>query len=100
VLSDISVTIWIGYGILKKCAQILFVICLACLYHRKCCLGSEQRWLYTSGFEKYDVQQRMAQNGLLLTQNDLDNIARDFIHYFNSSEEFIHLTVQIGWTSH
>jgi integral membrane protein (TIGR01906 family) len=84
-------------GILKKCAQILFVICLALLvFTGSVAWAVNSAWLYTSGFEKYDVQQTLAQNGLPVTENDLDNIAGDFVHYFNSSEEFIHLTVQIN----
>lgn len=82
--------------IIARFAQIIFIICLPLLvFTGSVAWAVNSAWLYTSGFEKYDVQQILAQNGLPLTENDLDNIARDFIHYFNSSEEFIHLTVQI-----
>jgi integral membrane protein (TIGR01906 family) len=82
--------------IIGKFAQILFFICLPLLvFTGSVAWAVNSAWLYTSGFEKYDVQQILAQNGLPVTENDLDNIAGDFIHYFNSSEEFIHLTVQI-----
>jgi integral membrane protein (TIGR01906 family) len=82
--------------IIARFAQILFIICLTLLVFTGAVVWAvNSAWLYTSGFEKYDVQQTLVQNGLPLTENDLDNIARDFIHYFNSSEEFIHLTVQI-----
>ena len=52
------------------------------------------RWLYTHGFEKYNVRQSLADNGLYLTNADMANIARGFISYWNSSEEYISLTVQ------
>jgi integral membrane protein (TIGR01906 family) len=41
------------------------------------------------------VQESLAENGLPLTSTDLRDIAHGFIHYFNSGEEFIHLTVPI-----
>jgi len=83
--------------IIGKFAQVLFVICLPLVvFTGSVAWAVNSAWLYNSGFEKYDVQQSLAQNGLSVTQNDLNNITRDFIHYFNSSEEFIHLTVQIN----
>ncbi len=83
--------------IIIRFAQIIFIICLPLLvFTGSVAWAVNSTWLYTSGFEKYNVQQTLAQNGLPLTQNDLDNIARDFVHYFNSREEFIHLTVQIN----
>ena len=51
-------------------------------------------WLYTHGFEKYNVKQSLSENGLNLTDTDMSGIARGFIRYFNSGEEFINLTVQ------
>lgn len=53
-------------------------------------------WLYTSGFDKYSVADSLAQNGLPVTKADLRQIASGFVHYFNSSDEYIHLTVQTG----
>ncbi len=83
--------------IIGKFAQVLFVICLPLVvFTGSVAWAVNSAWLYNSGFEKYDVQQSLAQNGLSVTQNDLNNITRDFIHYFNSSEEFIHLTLQIN----
>jgi integral membrane protein (TIGR01906 family) len=83
--------------IIGKFAQILFVICLPLLvFTGSVAWAVNSVWLYTSGFEKYDVQETLAKNGLPLTSNNLKDIARDFIHYFNSSEEYINLTVQIN----
>ena len=39
-------------------------------------------------------RQSLADNGLYLTNADMANIARGFISYWNSSEEYISLTVQ------
>jgi len=52
------------------------------------------QWLYTSGFQKYAVADVLAQNGLPVTRTDLRQIAGGFVHYFNSGDEYIHLTVQ------
>ena len=45
-------------------------------------------WLYTSGFDKYDVSQTTG-----LAQPELEKAARGLINYFNSGEEYINLTV-------
>jgi integral membrane protein (TIGR01906 family) len=45
-------------------------------------------WLYTNGFEKYNVSQTTG-----LSQTELEKAARGLINYFNSDEEYISLTV-------
>jgi integral membrane protein (TIGR01906 family) len=83
--------------VLIKIAQIIFIICLPLLvFTGSVAWAVNSAWLYTSGFEKYDVREILANNGLPVTETDLDNIARGFIRYFNSSEERIDLTVQIN----
>ena len=76
-------------------ARIIFVVCVPVLL-LTAVIASEvnSSWLYTHGFEKYDVRQSLGDNGLNLTDADMAGIARGFIHYFNSSEEYISLTVQ------
>ena len=75
--------------------RVIFVICLPVLLLTAVIAGEVNcSWLYTHGFEKYDVKQSLADNGLNLTDADMAGIARGFIHYFNSSEEYINLTVQ------
>jgi integral membrane protein (TIGR01906 family) len=75
--------------------RIVFVVCLPVLLLTTAIAGEVNcNWLYTHGFEKYDVRQSLADNGLNLTNTDMAGIARGFIRYFNSSEEFISLTVQ------
>jgi integral membrane protein (TIGR01906 family) len=76
-------------------ARILFVICLPCLLLTASIAGAvNSSWLYTHGFEKFNVRQSLADNGYYLTQADMSDIARGFIHYWDSSEQYINLTVQ------
>jgi uncharacterized membrane protein len=75
--------------------RLLFIICLPVLLVTVTIAGAVNcSWLYTHGFEKYDVRQSLADNGLNLTSADMKGIARDFIHYFNSGDDYINLTVQ------
>jgi integral membrane protein (TIGR01906 family) len=76
-------------------ARCIFIICLPLLLLTATIAGAVNcSWLYTHGFEKYDVKQSLADNGLNLTDADMNGIAKGFIHYFNSSDEYINLTVQ------
>jgi len=83
--------------IISRIAQWLFILCLPVLG-----LTASIAWavnssqFYTYRFEKYDVQQSLAEEGLTLTDSQLKDIADGFIHYFNSGEELIHLTVMQG----
>jgi integral membrane protein (TIGR01906 family) len=80
--------------ILSYLAQWVFVLCLPLLVLTgSIAWACNSTWLYTTGFEKYDVPQTLARAGLSLTQQDFKDIARGFIHYFNSGEEYINLTV-------
>jgi integral membrane protein (TIGR01906 family) len=81
--------------ILMSAARVLFIICLPCLLLTSaiaCAVNSS--WLYTHGFEKFNVRQSLADNGYYLTRADMSNIARGFIHYWDSNEQYINLTVQ------
>ena len=76
-------------------ARWIFIICLPFLLLTATIAGAVNcSWLYTHGFAKYDVKQSLADNGLNLTDADMTEIARGFIHYFNSNEKYINLTVQ------
>jgi integral membrane protein (TIGR01906 family) len=76
-------------------ARIIFVVCLPVLLLTAVIAGEvNSSWLYTHGFEKYDVRQSLADNGLNPSNADMAGIARGFIHYFNSNQEYINLTVQ------
>jgi integral membrane protein (TIGR01906 family) len=81
--------------IVMSVARILFIICLPCLLLTAAIAGAvNSSWLYTHGFEKFNVRQSLADNGYYLTQADMSNIARGFIHYWDSNEQYISLTVQ------
>ncbi len=48
---------------------------------------------YVDRFEKYHVRESLARQGLVLSSEQMHDIAVDFIRYFNSNERFIELTV-------
>jgi len=83
--------------ILQRVARWLFILCLPVL-----AMTASIAWavnnsqFYTYRFEKYDVRQNLAEDGLILTDNQFQAIATGFIRYFNSSGELIHLTVIQG----
>ncbi|HEX9897199.1 MAG TPA: DUF1461 domain-containing protein [Dehalococcoidales bacterium] len=80
--------------IISRFAQWLFILCLPLLTMTASiawAVNSSQ--FYTYRFEKYDVEQSLAEEGLTLTDSQLKDIANGFIRYFNSNEELIHLTV-------
>ncbi len=81
--------------IVMSAARVLFIISLPCLLLTAAIAGAvNSSWLYTHGFEKFNVRQSLADNGYYLTQADMSNIARGFIHYWDSGEKYINLTVQ------
>jgi integral membrane protein (TIGR01906 family) len=81
--------------IVMSVARFLFIICLPCLLLTAAIAGAvNSSWLYTHGFEKFNVRQSLADNGYYLTQADMSNIARGFIRYWDSNEQYISLTVQ------
>jgi integral membrane protein (TIGR01906 family) len=76
-------------------ARYLFIICLPFLLLTVVIAAAvNSSWLYTHGFQKYDVRQALADNGLYVTGQDMVNISHGFIHYWNSGEKYINLTVQ------
>jgi integral membrane protein (TIGR01906 family) len=76
-------------------ARYLFIICLPLMLLTGVIAAAvNSTWLYTSGFEKYSVEQSLADNGVNVTDADLAGIARSFIHYFNSNEEYVSLNIQ------
>lgn len=75
-------------------ARWLFIACLPVLaLSASIALTVNSSWLYMAGFEKQNVQQNLAENGLNLDDSQLQEIATGFIRYFNSNQEYIHLTV-------
>jgi len=75
--------------IIKAAALWLFILCLpVLLLAASIGIAANSPWLYKYGFEKYDVSQATG-----LATAELDKAARGLISYFNSSNEFIDLTV-------
>jgi len=82
--------------IIRRFAQWLFILCLPVLvFTGSVAWAVNSAWLYMAGFEKHHVQETLAENGLPLTDSQLKDITHEFIQYFISGDEFIHLTVQI-----
>lgn len=80
--------------ILTVLARLIFVICIPVLaFNISTVWAVNNSQFYTHRFEKYDVQESLAEEGLVLTDSQLQDIASGFIHYFNSSEEFVDLKV-------
>jgi integral membrane protein (TIGR01906 family) len=74
---------------LKTVARWLFIVCLpVLLLTASVSTAANSLWLYKYGFSKYDVSQTTG-----LAPAELDRAARGLIRYFNSSDEFISLTV-------
>ncbi len=70
-------------------ARWLFIICLpVILLAASFALAFNSLWLYQYGFEKYDVSRTTG-----LEAAELEKAGRGLIHYFNSDEEYISLTV-------
>lgn len=75
--------------ILTAVGKWLFVLCLPfMLVTASIWWAANSHWLYTSGFIRYDVGQTTA-----LAPSELDKAAAGLIHYFNSPEEFVDITV-------
>ena len=67
----------------------LLIFCLPVLLLTASIAGAANcQWLYEYGFEKYDVSQQTG-----LAQSELEKAATGLIHYFNSDDETISLTV-------
>ncbi len=75
--------------ILSIAAKWLFVLCLPILLLTASIGGSANSlWLYKYGFHKHGVSQTTG-----LADIELEKVATGLIHYFNSDEEYISLTV-------
>ena len=73
----------------RTIAKWLFIICLPLLLLTVSVSSAMNcRWLYQYGFNKYDISQVTG-----LAPAELEKAAEGLIQYFNSSEEYISLTV-------
>lgn len=74
---------------MKTAALILFIICLPVLLVTASVSSAMNcRWLYQYGFNKYNISQVTG-----LAPEELKKAADGLIHYFNSGEEYINVTV-------
>jgi integral membrane protein (TIGR01906 family) len=74
------------FSILTK---ILFIICIPFfLFTASIGIAVNSHWLYTAGFEKYNITQVTG-----ITLPELNKAASGLIKYFNSGEEYINLQV-------
>ena len=81
--------------VLMAVARFIFIISIPFLLLTAAIAGAVNcSWVYTHGFEKYNIRQSLADTGLYLTKADMADIAHGFIHYWNSSEENINLNVR------
>ncbi|HEY42335.1 MAG TPA: DUF1461 domain-containing protein [Dehalococcoidia bacterium] len=70
-------------------ARWLFALCLPCLLlTASIWWWANSHWLYTSGFERFDVNQTTG-----LSEAELDKVATELIDYFNSGDEYVAITV-------
>jgi integral membrane protein (TIGR01906 family) len=75
--------------ILGIAAEWLFVLCLPLLLLAASIGGAANSlWLYQYGFDKYNVSQTTG-----LKETELEKAAAGLIYYFNSTEEYINLSV-------
>jgi integral membrane protein (TIGR01906 family) len=80
--------------ILGVAAKWLFRLCLPTLLLTATIgAGANSLWLYKHSAEKYDVSQTLANSGLELSDSELEQVYVKLIHYYNSTEEYINLTV-------
>ena len=75
--------------IVRIFVQWVFIVCLPVLLLTASVSGAMNcRWLYQYGFNKYDISRVTG-----LQPAELDKAADGLIHYFNSNEELISVTV-------
>ena len=75
--------------IVRIIAQWLFILCLPVLLLTASISGAMNcRWLYQYGFNKYDISRVTG-----LAPEELKKAADGLIHYFNSGDEYINVTV-------
>jgi len=75
--------------VFHKVAKWLFILCLPLILLSASIGGAANSLaLYRYGFDKYDVSRTTG-----LSELELDRAARGLVYYFNSSDEYINLTV-------
>ncbi|MDD5190712.1 MAG: DUF1461 domain-containing protein [Dehalococcoidales bacterium] len=92
---SMSLTVYnLSMKILAFIARVFFIVSLPLFaFTAGITTAANTRSFYTVRFERYDVKQSLADNGLTVTDHQLQDIATGFIRYFRSGEEYIQLTV-------
>ena len=74
---------------LRIIAKWIFIICLPLLFlSASLAWGFNSQWIFTYGFQKYDVSQTTG-----LSEAELEKIPPSWTNYLNSGEEYWHITV-------
>jgi integral membrane protein (TIGR01906 family) len=81
-------------NVFKKAATWLFIICLPVLL-LTLVIGilANSLWLYNVSAERYGVAGSMAKAGLQVSSAELSGIYDALIHYYNSNEDYVNITV-------
>ncbi len=78
--------------IVAAVARWIFVLCLpVMLFTASMAWGFNSLWLYEYGFNKFDVSRSTG-----IPETELNRSAAALIHYFNSNQEFIQVTIHAG----
>jgi integral membrane protein (TIGR01906 family) len=84
-------------NVLKNGAQWLFIICLPVLLVTLVIVVLvNSLWLYDSSAANYGVSESLARAGLQISDAELSGIYDELIHYYNSGDEFVEITVDSG----
>jgi uncharacterized membrane protein len=79
-------------NVISKVANWIFILCLpALLISAGIAWGFNSLWIYQYGFRKYNVSQTTG-----FSPAELDKIAKSMIHYFNSSDEYVQISISNG----
>lgn len=74
---------------IKKIAQVLLILCLpVMLFTASVSAAANSPWLYTFGYNKYDISQKTG-----IEKTELDKVPPQIIAYWNNSDETLNITV-------
>jgi integral membrane protein (TIGR01906 family) len=81
-------------NVFKNAATWLFIICLPVLL-LTLVIGilANSLWLYNNSAARYGVAESLAKTGLHVSDAELSGIYDKLIHYYNSNEDYVNITV-------
>jgi integral membrane protein (TIGR01906 family) len=75
--------------VIQIIARLIFILCLPLLFlSASLAWGFNSQWIFTYGFQKYDVSQTTG-----LSNEELKTIPPSWVNYINSGEEYWHITL-------